>query len=122
VSTPSCETCFKTKTLRMTSASPLSKLPKSTDTILFLIAQELKIYKFFGSLHDVGIEDCFFKPHLDSLILSQMGLDDEQDETIEFYCRVFEKRSKKIKMTRESIMKQSLKVYTALLAEKKRRK
>jgi hypothetical protein len=106
----------------MTSKYSLSKLPKSTDTILFLIAQELKIYKFFDALHQAGIEDCFFKPHLESVILSQMGLDDQSDDTIEFYSRLFEKRSKKIKMTRESITKQSLKVYTELMAEKRRRK
>src|SRR6476620_11152693 len=98
----------------MASEYPLTKLPKSTDTILFLIAQELKIHKVFDSLHQAGMEDCFFKPHLDKLILEQMGLDDEADATIEFYCRIIEKRSRKIKMTRESIKKQSLKVYAEL--------
>jgi hypothetical protein len=101
---------------------PLAKLPQSADTTLFLIAQELKIHKFFDLLHRAGIEDCFFKPHLESVILSQMGLDDGEDATIEFYSRIMEKRSKKIKMDRGSIMKQALKVYAELVGEKKRRK
>ncbi len=91
-----------------------TKLDRSTDTILFLISQELKIRRLFLGLQNAGLEDCAFEPYLDRLILAEMGLD-ETNETMERYCRVMNKRSRKIKANEESIMKQSLKAYAELV-------
>src|SRR4051812_17271106 len=92
------------------------------DTILLLIAQELKIRKLFDGLQTAGFDDCFFEPYLGTVILAEFGLDDGTDETMNFYCKLIDKRSKKIKHNRESITKQSLKVYMKLAAEKAKRK
>jgi hypothetical protein len=92
------------------------------DTILLLIAQELKIRKVFDSLQTAGFDDCFFEPYLGTVILAELGLDDGTDETMNFYCNLIDKRSKKVKQDRDSIAKQSLKVYMELSAEKAKRK
>lgn len=89
-----------------------------SDTLLFLISQELKIRRLFHGLQKAGIEECYFEPHLDKLILSEMGLDDGTDETLERYCRIIEKRSKKIEPSQESVMKQAWKVYRDLMKMK----
>ena len=106
----------------MSKKNSLEKLPKPPANILFLIAQELKIRKFFNALHEAGIDDCYFQPYLETLIFSEMGLHDQTDEAVRKYSMVIEKHSKKIKPSRESIAKQSLKVYTELAAEKAKQK
>jgi hypothetical protein len=93
-----------------------TKLTRSTDTILFLISQELKIRRLFIGLQKVGVDECYFEPYLDRLILPEMGLD-ETNETMERYCRVMEKRSRKIKPNEDSIKKQSLKAYVDLVGK-----
>jgi hypothetical protein len=101
----------------MSTTKPLAKLPQSTDTLLFLISQELKIRKLFNGLHKAGIEECSFTPCLDRLILAEIGIEDVTDEVVEYYCDVMDKRSRKIKPNRESIMKQALKAYRELIAK-----
>lgn len=102
------------------SSHPLTKLPATTDLILYLIREELKIQKFFRSLHKAGIDNVHLQPSLGKAILMCMGLDDGKDETFEFYYRVVEKRCKKIGEDRETIMKQVLKVYEELVGWKRR--
>jgi hypothetical protein len=101
---------------------PLVKLPPSTQTILYLISQELKIRRFFNALHKAGIDDVYFEPHLDKLILAQMEMDDGSDEIMDTFNRIIDKRSKKIEPDYESIMKQAMKVYVDLVGEKRKRK
>jgi hypothetical protein len=98
------------------------KIPHATQTILYLISQELKIRRFFNALHKAGIDDVYFEPHLDKLILAQMEMDDGSDEIMEFFNRIIEKRSKKIQPNSESITKQAMKVYFDLVGEKRKRK
>lgn len=98
---------------------PLIKLPQQTEQTLYLIGEELKCRKLFWALQQAGIDDCYFQPHLDSLILRGLGMD-SSDETYEVYSRIMERRSKKIEADRKSITKQSLKVYQELLHEKKK--
>jgi hypothetical protein len=104
-----------------TSRFPLVKLPPSIDVALYLIREELKSRKLFNILHKAGLDDCDYQPHLDRLILATVGLDDESDEVFDFYNRIMEKRCKKIHSDKQSVVKQALKVYTALEAEKRRR-
>jgi hypothetical protein len=99
---------------------PLIKLPSDTQVALYLIKEELKSRKLFHALHQVGLDDCYFQTHLDSLILRSVGLDDHTDETFALYDALLEKRSKKIEADYDSIMKQALKVYHELLNEKKK--
>jgi hypothetical protein len=97
---------------------PLINLPAETQTTLFLIREELKSRKLFDALHQAGLDDCYFQPHLDSLILKTMGID-HSDETFNLYNDIMEKRSVKISADRESIMKQVMKAYHELVSVKK---
>ena len=99
---------------------PLVKLPSQTQMSLYLIKEELKSRKLFHALHEVGLDDCYFQPHLDSLILRSVGLDDHTDDTFTIYDTILDKRSKKIEADYDSITKQTLKAYHELLNEKKR--
>jgi hypothetical protein len=101
---------------------PLIKLPTNVQESLYLIREELKSRKLFHALHEVGLDDCYFQPHLDSLILRSVGLDDGTDETFMIYHTIVERRSRKIEADYDSIMKQALKVYNELLLEKKKRR
>ena len=98
---------------------PLVRIPDDTQQTLYLIREELKSRKLFQALHQVGLDDCYFQPHLDSLILKTIGLDNHTDETFIKYDDIVEKRSKKIDADYESIMKQALKVYMELIELKK---
>lgn len=99
----------------------LVKLPQGMDLTLFLIREELKSQKFFNGLHKAGLDDCYYQPHLDKLILASVGLDDGTDETYDLYFRIMEKRSKKIEPDNDSVMKQAFKVYVELMKEKEKR-
>ncbi len=101
---------------------PLVKLPIDVQQSLYLIKEELKSRKLFHALHEVGLDDCYFQPHLDSLILRSIEFDDGTDETFAIYDSIVERRSKKIEADNDSIMKQALKVYNELILEKKKRK
>jgi hypothetical protein len=106
----------------MTSNHPLVKLPHKIDYTLFLIKEELKSTRFFDGLNDVGAGDILLQPHLDGLILKAVGLDDGTDETFKFYLAVMQRRSRKIGDDGGSLVKQAMKVYVELRAEKRRRK
>lgn len=101
---------------------PLVKLPSEMQVSLYLIREELKSRKLFHALHEVGLDDCYFQPHLDSLILRSVGMDDGTDETFNIYFDIIEKRSKKIEADNDSTMKQALKAYHELMNEKQRMK
>ena len=102
------------------SRFPLVKLPPETQLSLYLIKEELKSRKLFHALHEVGLDDCYFQPHLDSLILRSVGLDDGTDKTFSLYNNIIEKRSRKIEADYDSIMKQAIKAYQELMNEKKK--
>ena len=94
---------------------PLTKLPEKTDIVLFLIREELKARKLFYILQEAGMTDCDFEPHLDSLILQFIGIDDDNDAVFEKYCVIMEKRSKKIESDSNTIMKHVFKAYHEIL-------
>lgn len=93
---------------------PLVNLPPDVQFILTLIKEELKCRKFFRALQDVGLDDSYFQPHLDTLILQSLHMDDDTDETFDAYCEIMERRSKKIDADNDSTMKQALKAYHEL--------
>jgi len=86
---------------------------------LLLIREELKSRKLFHAFHKIGLDDCYFQPHLDSLILRTLDMDEDCDKTFSAYNDIMEKRSRKIEADNDSIMKQALKVYHELLHVKK---
>lgn len=98
---------------------PLIKVPAGLQVTLYLIKEELKTRKLFHALHTVGFDDCYFQPHLDSLIMNSLDIDDGTDETFAIYDDLMEKRSHKIDASNDSIMKQALKVYNELVNLKK---
>jgi hypothetical protein len=99
---------------------PLAKVPKKTDMALFLIKEELKSRKLFHALHIAGLDDCYFQPHLDSLITRTIGLYDGKDETFNAYDEIMTRRSKKIEGDNDSVMKHAMKAYIEILALKKK--
>lgn len=94
---------------------PLAKVPDDLDMVLFLIKEELKSRRLFRALHQIGLDDCWFQPHLDSLIMRAIDLD-HSDETNTAYNDILEKRCKKIDADHDSTMKQVMKAYIELLA------
>jgi hypothetical protein len=96
------------------------RIPDNIQMSIYLIKEELKSRKLFHALHEVGIDDCYFQPHLDILIMESIGLCDDTDETFKIYDEIMDKRSKKIEADNDSIMKQALKVYQELLNKKKK--
>ncbi|MBK7652180.1 MAG: hypothetical protein IPJ20_17720 [Flammeovirgaceae bacterium] len=98
---------------------PLIKMPIDIQIPLYLIKEELKSRKLFHMLQELGMTDCDFEPHLDSLILQIIGLDEDDDNVSDKYFDVMERRSKKIEADRDQIMKQAVKAYHEILTIKK---
>jgi hypothetical protein len=94
---------------------PLVKLPSDTQVTLYLIKEELKSWKFFRTLQELGLDDCNFQPHLDMVILRSLGLDDNSDKVFDAYYEIIERRSRKIDADDEKMMKQALKAYVELM-------
>lgn len=101
--------------------SQFIKMPSKLELTLFLIREELKSRKFFSGLQELGLDDCYYQPHLDELIMANVGLDDDQDKTFDFYYNIMEKYSKEIEPDRDSITEQAFNAYMELVCEQKRR-
>ncbi|MCZ8216145.1 MAG: hypothetical protein O9262_07895 [Cyclobacteriaceae bacterium] len=99
---------------------PIVRISDNIQTSIYLIKEELKSRKLFHALHDAGIDDCYFQPHLDILIMESLGLRDGTDETCKIYDETMDRRSKKIEADNDAIIKQALKVYHELLNEKRK--
>jgi len=101
--------------------SSIVKLPSQTEVILQLIGEELKSRKFFNSLTHLGLDNSYYQPNLDSLIMAYVGLHDDDNLTFDFYYSVIERRSELISKDKESVIEQALAVYVELVAEVRRR-
>ena len=88
---------------------PLVKLPAEVQYSLYLIREELKCRKLFRALQNVGLDGSYFQPHLDTLILRSLNMDEDSDEVFDAYYEIMERRSKKINADNDVIMKQALK-------------
>jgi hypothetical protein len=98
-----------------TKKYPCVRHPERFDLILYLIREELKSRKFFSGLQRLGLDYCFYQPHLDKPILAAVGFDDPSEEVYKFYFKVIEKRSRKIREDEESITMQARKVWKTLV-------
>ncbi|HEY8937666.1 MAG TPA: hypothetical protein VIM65_20710 [Cyclobacteriaceae bacterium] len=90
------------------------KLPSHTELTLQLIREELKCRKLFNSLRKLGFHDCPYQPNLDNLIMTYVGLADNDDEGFEFYYSVMDTHSELVDETMESAVEQALEVYVKL--------
>lgn len=104
------------------SRFPLTRLTNKQEATLYLIREELKSRKFFRTLQQAGLHDCYFQPHLDLLILRSLDLDDDSDKVFDAYYDIIEHRSRKIEADNDTIMKQALKVYMELKQLRKKLK
>jgi len=100
---------------------PLVKLPAKAELTLYLIKEELKSHKFFTGLRNIGLDDCFYQTELSPIILSNTGLNDETNETMDFYFALLDKYSQRIEPDSDSIMKQALNMYIDLTVEQRKR-
>jgi hypothetical protein len=115
--------CLKplTVTIMYKRKLPLVKLPESVDLTLYLIREELKANRFFSGLHQLGLSDCFFQPHLSSAILAQLGCGECPDDLFRLYTELIDKHSEAIDEDLQSITQHTLEVYQELCAELKKR-
>lgn len=98
------------------------KLPSNVEITLFLIKEELKSRKFFNSLRESGLDNCHYQPHLDELIMASFGLDDDSNESFDFYYNTIEEFSDRIEPGESSAVEQAFNVYLELLIEARRKK
>lgn len=86
-----------------------------TQTTLYLLREELKARRFFSGLRKVGLDDCYFQPHLDLLIMSNLGLDDKSDEVFAAYDNIVERRSRRIRADNASVTMEALATFAELV-------
>jgi len=103
--------------MKQKTTPPLVKLPDGVECTLVLIKEDLKSRKFFNSLHELGFDDCYYRPHLDRLILANIGLDCEQDETYNRYNEILERHSGQIDLGEKSATEHAVQVYVELMME-----
>lgn len=89
--------------------------------IIALISAELKSRKFFNTLQDLGLDDSWCQPHLDDIILACLGIDDDTNETFDFYYDVMNKHASKIDKTKSSVIKQAKAACSKLQAIRRQR-
>ena len=90
------------------------KLPEKVELVLILIQTELKTRKFFNGLAKVGLDDCYLRPSLDSVIMQCLDMDDGEDETFLRYDGIMERGSGRV-VDEEGVVRQAVKVYRELL-------
>ena len=93
------------------------KLPENVELVLILIQTELKTRKFFNGLAKVGLDDCYLRPNLDSVIMQCLDMDDGEDDTFLVYDGIMEKSSRRI-VDEEGVVRQALRVLRELVEAK----
>lgn len=87
------------------------------ELVLALIKEELKSRKFFNTLQSLGLNNSYYQPHLDELIIVYVGLDIECDKTFDFYYHLMERCSAMINENEGSVREQALVAYEGLVAQ-----
>jgi len=96
--------------------------PSQKELILQLLKQEIKSYRFFNGLREVGLDDSFYHSDFSSLVLTYVGFDDEENATYDFYFALLEKYSTLFQPNEEAVMKLALSVYVELVTELRNRR
>jgi hypothetical protein len=104
------------------STTPLVRLPEKAELVLYLIKQELKSNKFFNTMAELGGGDSYYRPCLDTVILSYSGFADHSDDLLEFYVERIDHYSNKIGIDETSLTKYAFKLLVDLEMEKQKRK
>jgi hypothetical protein len=71
---------------------------------------------------EMGGGDCYYRPNLDSVILSYSGFKEFSDDLMEFYVKRLDHYSKKIGPDDACITKYAFKLLVDLEMEKRKRK
>lgn len=82
--------------------------------ILSLLTEELKSRRFFNTLLELGLDNSYYQPHLDEVILQLTGLNDDRNETMEFFCSVMDAHAQQIGIKEEEVVAQARSVYEKL--------
>lgn len=98
-----------------------SQSSSQKELILQLLKQELKSYRFFNGLREIGLDDSFYHSDFSSLVLTYIGFDDEENATYDFYFALLERYSILFQPNEEVVMGLALSVYVELVAELKNR-
>lgn len=98
------------------SATPV---PSGEVLVLALLTEELKSRRFFSALAELGMDNPYFRPHLDELILNCIGLTDQSNETFDFYSRVMDEHAASIDSKEELVPWQARTVYEKLIEYQK---
>lgn len=95
-----------------------TSMPTNEEHILFLIAEELKSRKFFNTLQELGLDDSWYQPHLDEAILTCLGLNDNTNETFDYYYTIMNEHAALIDKSTASVEEQARVVYVKLFLRK----
>lgn len=90
-------------------------MPSNETLALFLIGEELKSRRFFNTLQALGLDNSYYQPHLDEMILRCVGLTDESNETFEFYSAVIDEGAGRIGVKQEEVSEEAKMVYERLM-------
>jgi hypothetical protein len=96
-----------------------TSMPSSETLVLALLSEELKSRRFFNTLAELGMDYAHYRPHLDTVILTLLGLNDERNETFDFYCRVMDEHAGKIGIKEDTVKEQAKEVYGKLVEYQK---
>lgn len=64
---------------------------------------------------ELGMGHSYFRPNLDEVILACVGLNDERNETMEYFCSVMDAHAQQIGTKKESVKEQAQLVYSRLV-------
>lgn len=83
--------------------------------ILLLIGEELKSYKFFTTLRQLGLDDAFYQTDLSTYILIHTGFDAEQDDVVDRYFHLLSHYSERLDATPASVRNCAFGFYVDLV-------
>lgn len=89
-------------------------MPNNETLALFLIGEELKSRRVFNTLQALGLENSYYQPHLDEMILRCVGLTDDSNETFEFYSSAMDGGAGRIGIKQLEVCEEAKRVYEKL--------
>ena len=96
---------------------PLIRLHREDEFILALIQEDLKSRKFFGGLRKLSLDDCYYESSISRLVFACAGFDEVTDQLFDFYHRQVEKCCEEMEASNQSVAKQAMVVYAALIGQ-----